>query len=110
MQEGKRNATPQDMAYSRGKLYDRRKKKQGGDRGNQHTGGKSEASAQFEHLPDEGKTGEDVGKDSGVGQATVRRDAEYSRAVDALTEVFGLGGLGIKFAKLENLRHTVINC
>lgn len=107
MQEGKRNATPQDMAYSRGKLYDRRKKKQGAPEGNSNAG---KQSPHFEDFESAGKTSESVAAESGVSKATAERDAGYSRAVDALTKVFGLGGLGIKFVKLENLRHTVINC
>lgn len=85
-QEGKRNATPQDLSYSRGKLYDRRKKKQGAPEGNKNA---EKQSAQNAHFESEGKTADEVAEDSGVDQATVRRDAEYSRAVDDLTEVFG---------------------
>jgi hypothetical protein len=85
-QEGKRNATPQDLAYSRGKLYERRKKPLGTNR---HNAEPEDKGAQNAHPRPEGKAAEDVGQDSGVDAATVRRDAEYSRAVDALTEVFG---------------------
>lgn len=47
--------------------------------GNQHL-----VSGHFDHLPDEGKAGEEVGKETGASDKTTRRDAEYSRAVDAL--------------------------
>lgn len=82
-QEGKRNATPQDLAYSRGKLYERRKKKHGGDRKSE------ESKPQNEDLNGGSTTANKVAGDAGVSKATVERDAEYSRAVDALTEVFG---------------------
>ncbi len=78
--------TPQDLAYSRGKLYERQKKKSGTNRYNSKPESKG---AQNAHPKPEGKTADEVADDSGVDQATVRRDAEYSRAVDALTEVSG---------------------
>ena len=79
-----RNATPQDLTYTRGDLYERRKKSWGGDRKSEDAG----SSGQNAHLTDE-KTADEVAAGSGVGENTVRRDAEYSRAVDVLTEAFG---------------------
>lgn len=85
-QEGKRNATPQDLSNARGKLYRRNKKKQGAPTGNSNA---SKQSGQNDHFESEDKTAERVGKDSGVSEKTARRDAEYSIAVESLTRVFG---------------------
>ena len=41
-------------------------------------------SAQIEHIE---KSAERVAREHGVGQATVRRSADYSRAVNAIAEV-----------------------
>ncbi len=78
-QEGKRNATPQDLSNARGKLYRRRKKNHGGDRRSDE----AKSSVQKAHLPDEGKTADKVAQKTGVNPATVRRDAEYSVALSA---------------------------
>jgi len=59
----------QEASYYRGKLYESRKLSHGGDR---------KSSAQNEHL----KTAEEIGEQYGVGQATIRRDADFSEAVD----------------------------
>ena len=85
-QEGKRNATPQDLAYSRGKLYERRKKSRGAPEGNRNA---QKQSGQNDHFESQDKTSEEVGNETGASEKTARRDAEYSRAVDALTEAFG---------------------
>ncbi len=63
---GKRNATPQDLSYSRGKLYDRRKKALGTNR---HNAEPEDKSAQNAHSKPEVKTGEEVAGDSGVSRA-----------------------------------------
>ncbi len=59
-QEGKRNATPQDLSYSRGKLYRRRKKKHGGDRKSEE----AKSSGQNDHLKS-GDTASSVGSSRG---------------------------------------------
>ncbi|MDP9479341.1 MAG: hypothetical protein M3R38_27315 [Actinomycetota bacterium] len=81
-QEGKRNATPQDLSYSRGKLLDRRKKKRGNPTGaNQHS--KPEETRQNDGNPSSGDTASSVGSQTGVSGRTSERDAEYSAALSA---------------------------
>jgi len=75
-QLGRRNLTPEEVSYYRGKLYESRKLSHGGER---------KSSAQNEHL----KTAEQIGKEYGVNQATVRRDAEFSVAVDKVAAKLG---------------------
>lgn len=71
------------MAYSRGKLYDRRKK--------QSADNLKQNRPKGQNVPSESDetTAEEVGKETGASDRTTKRDAEYSRAVDALTKVFG---------------------
>ena len=71
-QEGKRNATPQDIKYARGKLYDRRKKKQGALEGNKNA---DKQSGRFDHFESEGKSAEKVGDETGVSKTTSALDA-----------------------------------
>ncbi|HXL00334.1 MAG TPA: hypothetical protein PLE90_02890 [Dysgonamonadaceae bacterium] len=68
-QLGRRNLTPQEASYYRGKLYESRKLGHGGDR---------TASGKNYHL----KTAEQIGKEYGVTERTVRNDAEFSKSVD----------------------------
>jgi len=75
-QLGRRNLTPQQMSYLRGKWYEREKQNYGGDR---------KSSGQNVHL----KTSEIVASQTGVVARTVRRDAEYAHAVDKIAEVAG---------------------
>ena len=75
-QLGRRNLTEQEASYYRGKLYESRKLNRGGDRN---------SSVQNAHL----KTAEQIGKEYGVNESTVRRDAEFSKVVDKITEEVG---------------------
>lgn len=76
-QLGRRNLTSQEASYYRGKLYESRKLNHGGDR---------ESSGQNVHLE---KTAEIIGKEYGVTERTIRRDAEFSKAVDKVAEKVG---------------------
>lgn len=76
-QLGRRNLTSQEASYYRGKLYESRKLNHGGDR---------ESSGQNAHLE---KTAEIIGKEYGVNERTIRRDAEFSKAVDKVAEKVG---------------------
>ena len=76
-QLGRRNLTSQEASYYRGKLYESRKLKYGGDR---------KSSVQNAHLE---KTAEIIGKEYGVNESTIRRDAEFSKAVDKVAEKVG---------------------
>ncbi len=77
-QFGKRNLTPAEISYLRGREYLAVKQDHGGDR-------RHGSSGQNVHL----KAGEQVAARHGVGEKTVRRDAEYSRAVDTMASVLG---------------------
>ena len=76
-QLGRRNLTEQEASYYRGKLYESRK---------QH---------QYIHPKSEDKncprttTAEQIGKEYGVHANTVKRDAEFSNAVDKVAEEVG---------------------
>jgi len=76
-QLGRRNLTEQEASYYRGKLYESRKLNHGGDR---------KSSGQNVHLI---KTAEEIGKQYGVDEKTIRRDAEFSKVVDKITEEVG---------------------
>lgn len=76
-QLGRRNLTSQEASYYRGKLYESRKLNHGGDR---------KSSGQNVHLK---KTAEIIGKEYGVDEKTIRRDAEFSKAVDKVSEKVG---------------------
>lgn len=85
-QLNRRNLSKEWTSYLRGKAYKTAKKSHGGDR---------KSSAQNGHLksgesddPAE-RTAEDVAKKNGVGQATIRRDAEYADAIDRLVDEYG---------------------
>jgi len=76
-QLGRRNLTEQEASYYRGKLYESRK---------QH---------QYIHPKSEDKncprttTAEQIGKEYGVSHMTVKRDAQFSQAVDKVAEEVG---------------------
>ena len=74
-QLSKRNLTDEQRAYYIGKSYLNAKQKEGGDR-------KSGSLAQNEQVI--GPTAETIAKKHGVSAATVRRDAEFAEAVDAV--------------------------
>lgn len=70
-QEGRRNATPDQLSLIRGRRYNRAKKRHGGER---------EASDQNDHL----KTSERLAEQHGVSAPTIRRDGKFAEAVEAL--------------------------
>jgi len=70
-QLGRRNLSDAARSDLRGKRYNNEKQNHGGDR---------RSSDQNEHL----KTAERLAQEEGVSQATVRRDAEFSEALDIL--------------------------
>ena len=75
-QLGRRNLTPDQFRYYLGRKYERAKKGHGGDR---------KSSDQNEHL----KTAERVASEHGTSAPTVRRAAEYSKNLDAVSTVVG---------------------
>jgi ParB family chromosome partitioning protein len=75
-QVGRRNLSPEQMSLIRGRMYNRRKKAEhDGGRGRERSGAQNEP-----HL----KTAERVAIETGVSAATVKRDAAFTKAVDAL--------------------------
>ena len=70
-QLGRRNLNPDTASLLRGRIYNRMKSQRGGDR---------KSSDHFDHL----KTAESLAADYGVGQATIRRDGQFARAVEDL--------------------------
>jgi hypothetical protein len=74
-QLSKRNLTDEQRDYFIGKFYLANKQKAGGDR-------KSKSAAQNEHMI--GAVAEAIAEQHGVSPATVRRDAEFAEAVDAI--------------------------
>lgn len=76
-QLGRRNSTEEQKAYLRGKLYRQSKLREGrppedGKRG------------QIVHVSEPERTAEKIAAETGVDERTVRRDAEFSEAVDDL--------------------------
>jgi N6-adenosine-specific RNA methylase IME4 len=69
-QLGRRNLNPDQMKLIRGRIYNREKKQHGGDR---------KSKAHFAPLK---TTAEKQGEKFGVNQATIKRDAQFARAVD----------------------------
>lgn len=76
-QLGRRNLTPQEASYYRGKLYESRKR-QG-------------ARTDLTSPQNEEKliTAKELGKQYGVSKATIERDADFSRAVDKVATEIG---------------------
>lgn len=83
---GTRNLTEADYTVLMGTLYKMRKKKHGGDRGNQHT---KAASAQNGHMAKEEPTrlSEQIAKELGVGKETVKRAEQFVDGLDAAEAV-----------------------
>ena len=77
-QRARRNLTPEELSYLRGKRYEATKSQHGGDRKGDGS------SAQSAHLIDRGRAADRLAAESNVNQATIRRDAEFARAVDTI--------------------------
>jgi ParB-like chromosome segregation protein Spo0J len=78
-QLGRRNLTPDQMAYYRGEQYNLQKHRHGGNR-------KSDGSStQNGNL----KTVDRLAAEHGVSKNTIARDAVYAKAIDTLAEVVG---------------------
>lgn len=88
-QLGRRNLTEEQKSYMVGKMYEARKKTQGGTGANQHTAAKEQSgqnvqSATRREIKD-GTAGE-IGKEIGVDGRTVRRAEKFAKGIDALRE------------------------
>lgn len=82
-QLGRRNLTFQQKKYLIGKQYDSEKASHGGDRKSEEV----KSSGQKAHLISDKKTAERIAEENGINEKTVRRAAQYSRAVDLADEV-----------------------
>lgn len=79
---GRRNQTPEQMAYVRGKRYEAEKQEQGAPEGNRN------ASKQIDQN-DPVVTADRLAEEFKVGSATIKRDAKFATAVDAIAEALG---------------------
>ncbi len=77
-QLGRRNLKPDQISLLRGRIYNRAKGKQGGDRGNQYV-----AKCQSDTLADD--TAFRLAHEHGVSPATIKRDGQFAAAVEKLT-------------------------
>jgi len=76
-QLGRRNLTSQEASYYRGKLYESKKRQ--GARTDLTSGQNAQKLS----------TAEEIGKQYGVNESTIRRDAEFSKSVDKVAEKVG---------------------
>jgi len=82
-QVGKRNLTIVERTFKLGELYKLKRKKHGGERGNQHT---KVATSQNATLPDTATT---IAKEQNIDRATVHRAADFHTAVTDIAEQTG---------------------
>lgn len=73
-QLNRRNQTPEQISYFRGKLYEQRKKAEGG---------RSDRSFGVEKITTP-KTAETIAEEYGVTEKTIRNDADFARAIDTI--------------------------
>lgn len=78
---GRRNISPEQQSYLRGVQYEREKGKQGGTGANQH-----EQSVRNSHSA---KTAGKLAQQHKVHPDTIRSDAKYARAVNAIEKAAG---------------------
>ena len=81
-QLGRRNLTPEQMSYLRGKQYEQVKQIQGTN--NQHTQPTSENRRRGDF-----QTSKKLAEQHKVGARTIQRDAAFSRSVDTVAEAVG---------------------
>lgn len=85
-QLGRRNLTEEQKTYMIGKVYEARKNTKGGDRRSDDF-----SNDQNEHLKNRNEikqgTAGQIGKEYGIGGATVRRAEQFAKGVDAVREV-----------------------
>lgn len=77
-QLGRRNLTPMEASYYRGKLYESRKQRQG-----------TRTDLTFPQNGERLNTAKALGKQYGVSKNTITRDAEFSKAVDKVAAEIG---------------------
>lgn len=77
-QLSRRNQTPEQISYFRGKLYEQSKKR-----------GRPNKPDIMSGLYKEVNTAEGLAKEYNVTEKTIRRDADYAKAIDTITEDAG---------------------
>jgi hypothetical protein len=82
-QLGRRNLTDEQKSYLRGKRYRQEQKTAGAPESNKNA---SKQHGQSDHVV---STSHRIGAELGVAEATVRRDAKFADAVDAITKNCG---------------------
>ena len=82
-QLGRRNLTDAQRTWTFGELYKVRKRRRGGDHGNQHT---KVAKAQNEPLPKR-DTAEEIANEHGVGRETIKRAELFVNGLTAADKV-----------------------
>lgn len=82
-QLGRRNLTFQQKKYLIGKQYDSEKASHGGDRKSEEV----KSNGQNDQMIFDQTTAKRIADENGIGEKTVRRAAQYSRAVDLADEV-----------------------
>lgn len=100
-QLGRRNLTNEQRSYLRGLRYLREKAKHGGDR---------KSSGQNDPMPEQGRFSEFLAKEFGVGEKTIRRDADFARGIELIGDVNALlkgdmlaGRAKVKKASLQQM-------
>jgi hypothetical protein len=83
LHKGRRNMTPEQLSYFRGKQYEAEKSTRGGDRRSNPV---HKSNPQAEGLSD---TSERIANEHGVSGPTIERDARFARAVDQLADQNG---------------------
>ena len=88
-QLNRRNQTPEQISYFRGKLYEQKKKIHGGDR---------KSSGNNFHLIPTVKTAERIAKEYNVTEKTIRNDADFAKAIDTIGKQVG-----------EDVKHQILS-
>lgn len=87
-QLNRRNQTPEQISYFRGKLNEQEKK----------SVGRPAKLAQNEPISGKGSTAEKIGKEFGVSATTIKRDSEFAKAIDAIGKQVG-----------EDVKHQILS-
>lgn len=82
-QLGRRNLTEQQRSYMIGKMYEARKKSEGGQGANQYTNLQLGQNGPVAKK----RTSESIAEELGIGENTVRRAEKFAKGVDAIREV-----------------------
>jgi hypothetical protein len=97
---GKRNATPEAGSYLRGYLNEQEKRQAGGTGANQHTAQRDQT--------DPAATAERLAREHKVSPATIKRDAKFYRAVEAIVSNCGLAARSLILGRDTGLTRTAV--